>query len=189
MSPRFTRPESPRRAFPLPALLITGLLGGAGCSHEQQAPAETVRPLPARASNDTPRPRPRDENVARREDGPASPGEPAVYFDFDSAQLRPEDRAVLQRVADNFREHGTARASQTRSASQIRIEGNCDDLGTTEYNLALGEHRARAAKDYLIHLGVPDNRIATISYGSARPKYPDDDAGRAKNRRDDVIIR
>jgi len=185
MSLRPTRLDQASLAAPARALLITGLLlGGAACSHEQPPPAETIKPLPARASNDTPRARARNQDVARREDGPAAPSEPAVYFDFDSSQLRPEDQAVLQQVAENFRDHHAPSRSR-----QIRIEGNCDDLGTTEYNLALGEHRARAAKEYLIHLGVPDNHIATISYGSTRPKYPDDDAGRAKNRRDDVIIR
>lgn len=182
---RSARLDSHWFACPSRALLVAGLLlGGAACSHEQQAPAESIKPLPSRASNDASRSRqPRDENVARRDDGPTAPGEPAVYFDFDSSQLRAEDRATLQQVADSYHGRGTSRGRQ------IRIEGNCDDLGTTEYNLALGEHRARAAKDYLIHLGVPDNRIATISYGSTRPKYPDDDSGRAKNRRDDVIVR
>lgn len=185
MSLRSTRLDSPWLASTSRALLITGLLlGGAACSHEQQAPAETIKPLPSRASNDTPRPRAREE-VARRDDRPAAPAEPAVYFDFDSSQLRAEDRATLQQVADSFRDHGSASRGR-----QIRIEGNCDDLGTTEYNLALGEHRARAAKEYLVHLGVADKHIATISYGSTRQKYPDDDdADRAKNRRDDVIIR
>ena len=87
---------------------------------------------------------------------------------------------MLQSIADALR----------RQSASLAIEGNCDELGTTEYNLALGEERARAAKSYLVHLGVPPNRIATISYGSQRPKYPghDDDA-RARNRRDDLIVR
>jgi len=187
MSLRSTRPDSSWVALPSRALLVAGLLlGAAACSHEQPPPAETIKPLPARASDDAPRAHPRSETVAHREDGPSAPAQPAVFFDFDSSQLRAEDRAVLQQVADNFRSRSASSRGQAR---QIRIEGNCDDLGTTEYNLALGEHRARAAKDYLIHLGVSDSHIATISYGSARPKYPDDDAGRAKNRRDDVIIR
>lgn len=190
MSLRSGPPQLPWRASPWRALLITGLLlGGFGCSHEQPPPAESVKPLRPRASSDAPGPRARDQNVARRDDGPSTPGQPALYFDFDSSQLRPEDRAVLQQVAEGFRDRGTAPSRQSGHSRQIRIEGNCDDLGTTEYNLALGEHRARAAKDYLIQLGVPDNHIATISYGSTRPKYPDDDAGRAKNRRDDVFIR
>ena len=87
---------------------------------------------------------------------------------------------MLQKVADRLRQ---------RPAS-LRIEGNCDEVGTVEYNLALGEQRARAAKEYLMHLGVPSQKIATISYGSQRPKDPGhDDASHAQNRRDDLLIR
>lgn len=179
MSPRL---ESPLITSLSRAVLVTGLvLGGAACSHEQPVAAEHVKPL-ARAHDEAPPPRASDTQLAR-DDGAQAPAAPAVYFDFDSAELRPEDYAVLQRLADNFRSKITAHSHQ------IRIEGNCDDLGTVEYNLALGEHRARAAKQYLVHLGVPDKRIATISYGSSRPKYPDNDSGRPKNRRDDLMIR
>jgi peptidoglycan-associated lipoprotein len=160
------------------------LLGSAACSHQQPVATETVKPLPGRSARaEAPRPRPGDENLTRRDDTASAPTEPAIFFDLDSAELRGEDQTVLQHLADDFRARGPSHPRQ------IRIEGNCDDLGTAEYNLALGEHRARAAKTYLIHLGVPDNRIATISYGSGRPKYPDDDSGRAKNRRDDLVIR
>jgi peptidoglycan-associated lipoprotein len=107
-------------------------------------------------------------------------GDDAIFFDFDSALVRDDARPVLQAVAAQLRQ---------RPAS-LRIEGNCDELGTVEYNLALGEQRARAAKEYLVHLGVPSEAIATISYGSQRPKDPGhDDASRARNRRDDLLIR
>jgi peptidoglycan-associated lipoprotein len=87
---------------------------------------------------------------------------------------------LLERTAATLKQH---------AATKVRIEGNCDQLGTVEYNLALGEHRARAAKEYLQRLGVAANRIATISYGAQRPKYAGlDDATRAKNRRDDVLV-
>ena len=78
---------------------------------------------------------------------------------------------------------------QSRPAS-LRIEGNCDEVGTVEYNLALGEQRARAAKEYLVHLGVSPEKIATISYGAQRPKDTGhDDTSHARNRRDDLVIR
>jgi len=167
------------------ALLATGLLlGSAACSHQQPVAADAVKPLRDHgAQAEAPRRRTDDDHLTRRDDTTSGPVAPAIFFDFDSAELRPEDHAVLQQLADGLRARGDTRSRQ------VRIEGNCDDLGTTEYNLALGEHRARAAKAYLVHLGVPDNRIATISYGSSRPKYPDDDGGRAKNRRDDLVIR
>lgn len=154
-------------------------LGGLACSHEQKAPPAHAAPAPvAAAPRAAPRPAP-PEDVAQN-DAPR-PGEPSIYFDFDSALLRPEAHDVLQKVAATIRNSGR---------SKIRIEGNCDELGTTEYNMALGEERARAAQTYLVHLGVPKGRLQTVSYGSERPKYPghDDDA-HAKNRRDDLIVR
>jgi len=151
-------------------------LAGIGCSHEQKAPpSHPSQPMAAQA------PPRRAAPAQAATDGPSDKAEPVVFFDFDSYSLRKEAHPVLQEVASKLRDQGTGK---------VRIEGNCDDLGTTEYNLALGDERARAAKTYLVHLGVPDSRIATISYGSERQKYPghDDDA-RAKNRRDDLVVR
>lgn len=166
------------RLTPLIAALVLGTFGA--CAH-QPPPGETVKALPhSTARTETVRTLPTDSDVTNREASAGVGGQPAIYFSLDSAQLSDDDRGVLQNVAGTFRQQHTAK---------VRIEGNCDDLGTTEYNLALGEHRALAAKEYLVHLGVPDGRIATISYGSSRPKYPEDDSGRPKNRRDDVIVR
>jgi peptidoglycan-associated lipoprotein len=103
----------------------------------------------------------------------------AIYFDFDSATLRDDARPVLQTVADTMRGR----------RGSVKIEGNCDELGTVEYNLALGDHRARAAKDYLVRMGVSAARITTLSYGSQRPKDPGhDETAHAKNRRDDFVV-
>ena len=103
----------------------------------------------------------------------------AVFFDFDSALLRDDARPILQKVAG---------AAQSHKAT-VRIEGNCDEVGTVEYNLALGEHRAIQAKDYLTKLGVPPKRIKTVSYGSQRPKVDGhDEQAHAQNRRDDFIV-
>jgi peptidoglycan-associated lipoprotein len=157
--------------------LIVGL-ADLGCSHEQKAPP--VHPSQPIAAQGPPRRAALAQTLAAT-DVPKDKEEPVVFFDFDSYALRKEAHPVLQEVASKL---------QSQNTEKLRIEGNCDDLGTTEYNLALGDERARAAKTYLVHLGVPDSRIATISYGSERPKYPghDDDA-RAKNRRDDLVVR
>lgn len=154
-------------------------MGGLACSHEQKAPPAHPEAAPVAAVRRAPPPPPPRE-VAQAEE-PRRSDEPAIYFDFDSALLRPESHDVLQKLATNVR---------TSGRSKIRIEGNCDELGTTEYNMALGEERARAAQSYLLHLGVPKGRLQTVSYGSQRPKYPghDDDA-HAKNRRDDLVVR
>ena len=87
-------------------------------------------------------------------------GDDAIFFDFDSALVRDDARPVLQKVADRLHQR----------AASLRIEGNCDEVGTVEYNLALGEQRARAAKEYLVHLGVPSNRIATDQLRRAAPE-------------------
>jgi peptidoglycan-associated lipoprotein len=155
-------------------------LADIGCSHQQKAPtAHPSQPMAAQAPLRWGAPKPAQRQAAAS--GSEDKAEPVVFFDFDSYTLRQEAHPVLQKVASKLRDQST---------EKLRIEGNCDDLGTIEYNLALGDERARAAKTYLVHLGVPDSHIATISYGSERPKYPghDDDA-RAKNRRDDLVVR
>lgn len=83
-----------------------------------------------------------------------------VYFAFDSFDLSPDARATLKRHADWLKSNSSAR---------VEIEGHCDDRGTTEYNLALGDRRANAARDYLVSLGIDSARIRTVSYGKERP--------------------
>lgn len=83
-----------------------------------------------------------------------------IYFDYDRAEIRADQRATLQANAAWLRDHPDVR---------ILVEGHCDERGTREYNLALGDRRAQAARDYLISLGVPAARIETISYGEEQP--------------------
>lgn len=83
-----------------------------------------------------------------------------VYFEFDRYDLTPE---ALQTLADN------ARVLKAHPEARIVIEGHCDERGTVEYNLALGDKRAKAAKDYLLSLGVTASQVSTISYGKERP--------------------
>jgi peptidoglycan-associated lipoprotein len=105
---------------------------------------------------------------------------PIAHFEFDQAQLTSESRQKLQTLATAMKAHPAAR---------IRIAGNCDELGTTEYNLALGQRRAEVARKYLVDLGVANSRVETISYGEERPVAPGHDAdSHAQNRRDDVEL-
>jgi peptidoglycan-associated lipoprotein len=151
------------------------LATAAGCSHQQKP--ESPRPPVAHAPSPPP---PKAVAAAIAPETPKTKEDVAVFFDFDSALIKDDGRRVLQTIADAVRKQNAS----------LKIEGNCDELGTTEYNLALGEERARAAKEYLVHLGVAPNKIGTISYGAQRPRYSghDDDA-RAKNRRDDLVVR
>jgi peptidoglycan-associated lipoprotein len=118
-------------------------------------------------------------------EAPSASGTPphdgAIYFTFDAALIREDARPVLQQIARDLELHPTAR---------VRIEGNCDERGTTEYNLALGDQRARAAKQYLMRLGIAESRVEVATYGSERPHNPAHDEGAwAQNRRDDFRVR
>src|SRR5579863_6857258 len=83
-----------------------------------------------------------------------------VFFDFDKSDIKPEGRTVLQRQADWLKKYPNV---------TVTVEGHCDPRGTREYNLALGERRATAVKKMLVALGIPANRVSTISYGKERP--------------------
>jgi peptidoglycan-associated lipoprotein len=83
-----------------------------------------------------------------------------IRFDYDSADIREADRGVLAENAEVLKKFDFIRAT---------IEGHCDERGTVEYNLALGERRARAASDYLVSLGVAADRLKTVSYGKEIP--------------------
>lgn len=103
-----------------------------------------------------------------------------IYFDFDRSSIRDEARAVLEKTASYLKEN---------SGIHIRIEGNCDERGTNEYNLALGERRANSAKLFLISLGISPDRIRTITYGEERPlALGSNEEAWAKNRRDDFVV-
>jgi peptidoglycan-associated lipoprotein len=104
----------------------------------------------------------------------------SVYFDFDRSFVRPEYRAVLAKKVEFLREF---------PEYNLRIEGNCDERGTNEYNLALGDRRADSAKSYLISLGISPERIETISYGEERPLAVGHNEGSwSQNRRDDFVL-
>lgn len=103
-----------------------------------------------------------------------------IYFDFDSANISESARDTLSKNA--------AEIMKDRSV-KIRIEGNCDERGSTEYNLALGERRAKAARKYLVTMGVKPERLSVISYGEEKPAVQgSDESAWAKNRRDEFVI-
>ena len=103
-----------------------------------------------------------------------------IHFDFDKYDVRPEDAEILK---------DTSALLMKYPSVKIQIEGHCDERGTVEYNLALGERRANNTKKYLVSLGISSDRIATISYGEERPLDPGhDEEAWAKNRRAHTII-
>jgi peptidoglycan-associated lipoprotein len=103
-----------------------------------------------------------------------------IHFDFDSSSIRPDARDILQTNASYLLKH---------RVSSVMIEGHCDERGTAEYNMALGERRAQETKKYLVNLGIKESIMKTISYGSERPLFPEsnEDAW-AKNRRAHFVV-
>jgi peptidoglycan-associated lipoprotein len=160
---------------------FAAVLLGVGCSHA--TPKPETRPMavvgpPRSAARSMPK-----QVVSEFMPSPvahdAAAGN-AIFFDFDSALLRDDSRATLQQVGQEL----------LHAQRSIRIEGNCDERGTTEYNLVLGDRRAVEARKYLERLGLPSRRISIVSYGSERPKAQGhDEAAWAANRRDDIVIR
>ena len=103
-----------------------------------------------------------------------------VYFDFDKSVLKLEAQALLKKKAEWLKANPSA---------TLLIEGHCDERGTAEYNLALGERRAEAAKKFLVDLGIDAKRMTTISYGEERPVDPrHSEEAWAKNRHADFVI-
>jgi peptidoglycan-associated lipoprotein len=107
-------------------------------------------------------------------------GADTIYFDTDMFNIDPEDQAALRQQAQYLQQYPNVRAT---------VEGHCDERGTREYNLALGERRANAAKNYLVSLGVSADRISTVSYGKERPvALGSNEQAWARNRRAVTVV-
>jgi peptidoglycan-associated lipoprotein len=179
------------------ACLVLLAIGSAAC-HKNKPPVARPTPPPASGAANTSRPPGPPEPVSEptlvppepvREDSITSaslddlnrnsPLKPA-FFDYDSAELNGAAQTVLQENA----------AVLKRYASwAVTIEGHCDERGTAEYNLALGERRAVAARTYLVSLGISTDRLRTVSYGKEFPFDPGhDEAAYTKNRRAHFVI-
>ena len=162
------------RSFPKAAgVLVCLLIGCPSGPQPTPQPQPIAQPQPAPAPAPTPPPRETPAEV-RQTIAAAS-----IYFDYDSSTLSGDSRSKLQSFFA---------AVQNRSDLRVRIEGNCDERGTAEYNLALGQRRADAAKRYLADLGFPGSRMTTISNGKEKPRARgQDEAAWHENRRDDLL--
>jgi peptidoglycan-associated lipoprotein len=104
-----------------------------------------------------------------------------IHFDFDKSFIREDAKPILSGVADQLRKNKGLR---------LLIEGHCDERGTSEYNMALGDRRAESARAYLVSLGVPATAISTVSFGKEKPLDPGhNEAAWAKNRRDHIVAK
>jgi peptidoglycan-associated lipoprotein len=172
--------------------VVTLVAFGAACSKKPAATAPAVQPTPAPSAPPTTvtSEKPFEPTTAKDSTVDALPADIAkinaagylkdVFFDFDKAEVRDDGRDALAKDAEWLKKYPTIR---------FRIEGHCDERGTREYNLALGERRANAAKEYLASLGIDASRIETVSYGKERPFDPGHDEGAwSKNRRAHFLV-
>jgi peptidoglycan-associated lipoprotein len=141
-------PSGSQRVSPAQSTTYRVVAKGAGGTQEATARV-TVTPPPAPA----PQPSATDEELFSR-------SVKDVFFDYDKYDVRPDQQAALQGDAQFLAQHPTMR---------FTIEGHCDERGSTEYNLALGDNRANAVKSALVQAGVSADRIRTISYGKEKP--------------------
>jgi peptidoglycan-associated lipoprotein len=145
------------------ALVLTG---AAGCKHGNNGKVDVTQPTTP--TNPTAQPEP-------PKDGFTPSQLKTVYFDFDKSVLRQDAIDQLNKNAEDIKKH---------LDFIYQIAGHCDERGTQEYNLALGERRALAVRDYLISVGVPADHLVTISYGEEKPAVQGHDEGAwSKNRR------
>ncbi|OGP34773.1 MAG: peptidoglycan-associated lipoprotein [Deltaproteobacteria bacterium GWC2_65_14] len=140
------------------------------------APPAAPAPPPAPAPPAAPAPAPAPTTIQEQPVGFGN-----IHFDYDKSFIRDDAKPILGKVAEYLKKNPGAK---------LQIEGHCDERGTSEYNMALGERRASAASKYLKNLGIAGNRLSTISYGEERPHDPGhtEDAW-AKNRRAVFVVK
>lgn len=159
-------------------LTVASAIALAGCS--KKAP-EALPPAPTEAPSTTPTPTPTGPVAGSQQHfSQAMMGQDVIYFGTDKYDVDSEGMAALRKQAQYMMQYPNISAT---------LEGHCDERGTRDYNLALGERRANAAKNYLVSLGVPASRLSTISYGKERPvAMGSNPEAWAKNRRAVTIV-
>jgi peptidoglycan-associated lipoprotein len=172
-----------KSAWYVMVVLVIGLLALWGCPKKADVTAtpEAQRETAPTAEQTPPGQKAMTENEeASERAAAAAAGLQPVYFDFDRSYIRDEAREVMKANGEWLKAHPQAR---------IRIEGNCDERGTIEYNQALGQRRAASAKKYLTDMGIAGQRISLISYGKEKPGCMEstEDCW-LKNRRDDFVV-
>ena len=154
-------------------VMVASLVALAACAPKRKV--EDIPPPPVQQGEATPDANADKPAPGSQADFVASVTADRVYFDTDKFDIDEEDQAVLRSQASWLARYPTKR---------VTIEGHCDERGTRDYNIALGDRRANAAKNFLASLGVDSARISTISYGKERPDaMGSDEASWARNRR------
>jgi peptidoglycan-associated lipoprotein len=168
----------------LAVVVVAGSLWLAGCAtgtsttppvEDKTTPSQTpTQPLPSPSG-------PKAGELSGTPADAALIAKRRVYFAFDSSQLDDENRKIVEAHARNL---------SSNPNLKVHLEGNCDERGTREYNIALGERRAQTVERAMRVLGVPANRITTVSYGEEKPVAPGhDESAWAQNRRVEILYR
>jgi peptidoglycan-associated lipoprotein len=167
----------------LAQLALTGVAAATLAACASHPPPPPAAPIPPPSADNAPPPQSPYESAGSMAPGGPLPGSArdfvvnvgdTVYFDLNQSDIRAEAQAILAGQSNWLRRYGDVK---------VRIEGNCDERGTREYNFALGARRADAVRTFLISHGVAQGRITTISYGKEQPLDPGhDEAAWAKNR-------
>lgn len=141
---------------------LMALAAASACGNKNKAAPTKPTTETIKIAEDEPEaaPEPAPEPVAEAAPAPGVDLNNVIYFEFDSSQLDDASREALNQNAEWLRED---------SSRELTIEGHTDEVGTSEYNLALGQRRANTAKEYLIRLGIAPDRIDIITYGEERP--------------------
>ncbi len=161
----------------LSVLMVASLIGLTGCAKKKTTDEELK---PSTDSSAMGKEEPLESKPIGISEGRTSEGMLPVYFDFDSSDIRNDQVSRIETNAEFLKKE---------MERNIRIEGNCDPRGTSEYNMALGERRALSAKKYLVNLGIDESRLSTISFGEERLlMHGHDELSWAQNRRDDFVI-
>jgi peptidoglycan-associated lipoprotein len=155
---------------PLAALAMALSLGLIACSEDEKPAQEVVQPTTTEQPATPPEtPAPSTAEVTQ-----------PIYFAFDDYSLSGDAQSQLNKLGD-FLKGGTT--------TVVQVEGHCDERGSVEYNLALGQRRAQSAKNYLVQLGVDPSRVPTMSYGEEKPAVDgQDESAWAKNRRAEFVV-
>jgi peptidoglycan-associated lipoprotein len=162
-----------RNAIPL---VLTAALAGCSSEPAKDAASDASQNAYSRADSQA---SPRSAAAAATKALSVKPSERSIYYEYDKSEFRPEARNLLEANARYLREHPDVK---------VRVEGNADERGSAEYNLALGQRRAEAVSRTLKMLGVSESRIEAVSLGKEKPKKTGhDETSWAENRRSDIV--
>jgi len=161
--------------LPLSILISLSLVGGCGSMKKKDKPAAAGNEVSLEGQNEG-----MNLEVNADSDSGKAGALKTVYFDFNSASLRSDTKSTLEANAAFLKANATA---------EVQVEGHCDERGSVQYNLALGERRAKAVRDYLVAKGVEGRRISIISFGKERPiSFGHDETSWGQNRRGNFVV-